>query len=646
MKKYILLLAVALGMVSCDFLDREPLDFGSEDSYYRTVDDIRIAVNDFYDILPKNNSLWGGLYSQDVQSDNQCSTGLQNIFYRGEKKTVKVGSSCEWNFSNLRGINFFINKTEENYDNISGNKDYINHYLGEGYFFRAYDYYRLLRNYGDVPMLTSVLGDDKDELTTASMRYPRNEVARFILKDLDKAVSLLLEKAPESGRVTRDAAWALKSRVALYEATWEKYHAGTCFVPGNSKWPGASTWKDFKFAAGSAEAEIQWFLDQAIEASQVVADNHPLDADYQAMFNTAVPFGDNSEVVLARYYMNGVISHSCSAFLRAGGGCGLTRAAVNSFLMTNGLPIYAEGSGYQGDEVSYYEFQNRDKRLTGSVRPAGRLINTTLVDGKYVNDTIYYWKPYIYMSGNEKSTTGYELKKWLSDDPAQRVQYSCTTSVPLFRSAEARLNYMEAYYERHGNLDGKCQQYWAELRRRSGVDVDYQKTIAATNLEEENDLAVWSRSTAVDKTLYNIRRERRCELIAEGLRLDDLKRWRSLDMMNGEGNVGENKGLYTGYQPEGFNLWTEMYKMYSSKEIDETVVSQKNISKYLHPLQVSSTSAAYEGYNFPKQHYLEPIPISEFLLTVDGATGVSTIYQNPGWPSNADGTADYSYDCD
>ena len=643
--KYIILLAATLGLASCDFLDREPLDFGSEDSYYRTVDDIRIAVNDFYEILPTNSSLWGGLYTQQLRSDNPCTAGAQNLFYRGEKKTVKIESS-QWNFSNLRGINFFINKTEERIEAIVGNRDYVNHYLGEGYFFRAYDYFRLLRNYGDAPILTTVLGDDKAELTAASVRSPRNEVARFILSDLDKAISLLMEKAPESGRITRDAAWALKSRVALYEATWEKYHAGTCFVPGNSKWPGAATWPGFQFKAGSAEAEIEWLLDQAIEASQIVADAHALDADYASMFNSAGTFGDDDEVILARYYLNGVLSHSCSAFLRSGGGCGLTRAAVNSFLMANGLPIYADGSGYHGDEVSYYEFQDRDTRLTSSVRPGGRLINTTQVDGKYVNDTIYYWKPYIYMSGNEKSTTGYELKKWLSDDAAQRIQYSCTTAVPLFRSAEARLNYLEAYYERHHSLDAKCAQYWGELRSRAGVSTDYAKTIAATDLTKENDLAVWSRSQEVDATLYNIRRERRCELIAEGLRLDDLKRWRALDMMNGRGNVGENKDLYTGYQPEGFNLWTEMYKMYSSKEIDETVVSQSNISKYLHPLQVSSTSAAYEGYDFPKQHYLEPIPISEFLLTVDGATGASSIYQNPGWPQKADGTADYGYDCD
>ena len=68
--------------------------------------------------------------------------------------------------------------------------------------------------------------------------------------------------------------------------------------------------------------------------------------------------------------------------------------------------------------------------------------------------------------------------------------------------------------------------------------------------------------------------------------------------------------------------------------------------------EISSTSAAYQGYTFPKQHYLEPIPISEFLLTVssDGVTptsaGMSMLYQNPGWPVDADGPAVYSYDCD
>ena len=630
--KYILISAFALLTQSCnDFLEREPIDFGNENTFFQNAEELKYFVNNLYGMLPKNNELWGGLYTEDIVSDNQCSSSAQNLFYKGDKKTVQVGQSG-WNFSNIRALNFFINKVNSKIESgeFSESDPQINHYLGEAHFLRAYDYYRLLRSFGDVPVFTDVLPDDQSVLSAASQRKPRNEVARFILQELDKAASLMLTEEPEIGRITRDAANALKSRVALYEATWERYHAGTCFVPGNDKWPGAAVWPDFTFAAGSAEEEVNFFLDQAIAAAKAVAEARPvLNADYQAMFNSTDFNGH--EVILARYYLKGILTHSCSAFLRSGGGCNLTRAAVNTFLMDNGLPIYADQSGYRGDTVSYYEFMGRDPRLTESVRAAGRLINTTLVDGEYVNDTIYYYRPFIYNSGREKSTTGYELCKWLSDDAAQQKQYDCTTAVPILRAGECYLNYIEAYYERYGELDELAIQYWKALRRRAGISDDIEKTIAATDVNQENDLAIYSHGNTISPTLYNIRRERRCELIAEGLRLDDLKRWRSLDNM-------------VEYQPEGINLWDKMYEMYSAAQRDESIVSQSHVSKYIRPLQISSTSVAYDGYTFPKPHYLEPIPISEFLLVESNPTG--KLHQNPGWPDKVDGTADYSYNCD
>ena len=638
MKKYIYILSTIclMGMTSCDsFLEREPLDFGNEETYFKTADDLKIFVNDIYSILPKNVQLWGGLYSEDITSDNQCAVGAQSLFYKGDKKTVAVGNS-QWNFSNLRTINYYINKTESKIADgtINGEDAMVKHYLGEGYFFRAWDYFRLLRNFGDVPIVKEMVPDNQAVLTEKSKRAPRNEVARFILEDLDKAAGMLQQNAPESGRITRDAALALKSRVALYEGTWEKYHAGTCFVPGNAKWPGNSTWPNYQFPSGSAENEVNFFLEEAIKAAQIVADARSLDADYAGMFTNGDAFADNDEVILARYYKKGVIVHSCSAYLKGGGGCNLTRAAVNTYLMANGLPIYAENSGYQGDRTSWHEVQGRDNRLAQTIRPAGFIKETKMVDGKNVNDTIYYYKPNIGLSNAwEKATTGYELEKWVSKDEAQRKQDQCTTAVPLLRAAECYLDYIEAYYERYGNLGGNCDRYWKALRQRAGVDADYNKSIAATDLEQENDLAVWSRGQKVDNTLYSIRRERRSELMAEGLRLNDLKRWRTLDNM-------------IDYQPEGINFWEEVFNMYSAKERDENMVSQKSVSTYVRPLQINATSAAYSGYTFPKQHYLEPIPISEFLLTGAGDASKSPLYQNPGWPRDADGTADYSYNCD
>lgn len=625
---------LAGSVASCNFLDREPMDFGDENAYYKTVDDLELAVNDFYQILPKMEYLWGGPYEDDNTSDNQCGNWPNNMFYPGDKKTVQQANS-EWKFVNLRGINFFINKTKEQMDAgaITGTKEFIDHYWGEGFFFRAYEHFRLLRNYGDAPILEVMLPDDEATLAQASKRRPRNEVARFIIEDLKRAEELMMENAPAEGRLSKDAARLLRARVALYEATWEKYHANTAFVPGNPKWVGASMYPDFQFKAGDAQKEIEYFLDQAIEAADLVASHRALDDDYIAMFNRLTPFSSNDEVILARYYQMGILSHSASNYLgRTGGGTGFTRALVNTFLMKNGLPIYADGSNYGGDTYMLDEMKDRDERLVNSVKIAGSDIETVQgPDGTLVNDTIYYYRPQLTLSGNEASPTGYELKKWVSNEPGQQEQGQGTSATPILRAAEAYLIYLEAYYERHGNLGGNCDRYWTELRRRAGVDTDYNKTIAATDLSKENDLAVYSKGIEVDKTLYNIRRERRCELLGEGMRLDDLKRWRALDNMKD-------------YQVEGMNLWDEMYKMYDNGALNG-VVSPSGVSNYIRPLQKTSTSVAYNGYNFPKPHYLEPIPISEFLLTVDGS-GSSTLYQNPGWPTKSDGIADYSYDCD
>lgn len=632
--KYIIMGAAALSLSSCDsFLDREPLDFGDENAYFRSDADYKLSVNSFYEYLPMNRQGFGGLYSEDVNSDNQASESYNSLFLRGEKRTVNISES-EWNFTKLRNINFFINKAKSTISTATGNEKLKYHYLGEGYFFRAWEYFRLLRNFGDLPIVTAMQTDNREELAANSARQPRNMVARFILSDLDSAAKYMQDYAPEAGRAAKGAAYALKARVALYEGSWERYHAGSCFVPGTANWTGKDAHPGFKFPAGSAEAEVNYFLKQAYKAAEQAVALHPAVttmADYFKLFNATEAMPVNNEAILVRYYGNGGATHSCSAYLR--GACGVTRAMVNTFLMADGTPIYAS-KNYLGDKVGYNEIQGRDQRLQQGIRPAGSLINTKYdpAAGKNVNDTTYYYRPAIYSGGKDKSTTGYELIKWLNEDVKQRTQYGCTTAVPLLRSSECMLVYLEAYYMRHGKLDATCDTYWRALRTRAGVDPDYNKTIKATDLSKENDLGIYSRGKEVDVTLYNIRRERRCEMMAEGIRLDDLKRWRSLDNM-------------VNYQVEGFNLWEEAYKMYDAgQQLAPGQVSQKSVSNYLRPLQVLGTSPAYGGYNFPKQHYLEPIPVSEFLLTV--VNGKSTLYQNPGWPSSGDGTADYSFNCD
>ena len=344
------------------------------------------------------------------------------------------------------------------------------------------------------------------------------------------------------------------------------------------------------------------------------------------MFNS-IDLSDKPEVILWRKYDIGLkIFHYVVSYLQAvypgGNGCGntgFTRSLVESYLMKNGLPIYAAGSGYKGDKTLTDVATDRDNRLRESMS----------ITGDQINPNNIFSRPGITIIAENKNTTGYCLRKGLNQDPNMGATLPSNTGCVIFRAAEAYLNYIEAHYVLNNSLDAKSIAYWKALRNRAGVDNDIQKTIAATDLSKENDFAVYSGDQQVDATLYNIRRERRSEFIAEGLRLDDLYRWRALDRMKD-------------YQVEGFNLWDEQYKLYDDLkpegEADEPNVSSSNSSKYLRPYQIHRNNKAFNGYTFMKAHYLAPIAYDVIRLSTPEKGGdISTayIYQNPGWEVQA-----------
>lgn len=164
-------------------------------------------------------------------------------------------------------------------------------------------------------------------------------------------------------------------------------------------------------------------------------------------------------------------------------------------------------------------------------------------------------------------------------------------------------------------------------------------TVNATDLSEEGDWAVYSAGQQVSSLLYNIRRERRCELMQEGMRMDDLKSWRALDQLDGT------------WQPEGFNLWGSndwetKYAMAAENGNGEKLVydgsnksnvSSPQLSTYLRPHEILNvpTNLIYgKGYDWCQAHYLNPVAIKYFrdTATEPGDLSTSVIYQNPGWP--------------
>ena len=319
--------------------------------------------------------------------------------------------------------------------------------------------------------------------------------------------------------------------------------------------------------------------------------------------------------------------------------CGMTRALVESFVMDNGLPIYAAGSGYAGDDYLENVPKGRDDRLRLWLKLPGQkniLWNREAAVVGLLDEPPF---PLITQGNWIKYITGYTSRKGAVQDGNhyQPAQGQSWLPSPGFRSAEAMLNYMEACYEKNGSLDATADKYWRALRTRAGVDPDYNKTIAATEMTMEaatGNLAVWSGNSMVDPTLFNIRRERNSEMWGEDLRKYDIRRWRSLDGL-----------IDKPYHVEGFKIWGPMKNIYEAisplspenyrplvYDSSSATVSSPNNSLYLRPFQILTADLLYNGLQWKMAWYLAPIGLQRFTdLVPDGDISKSPLYQNPGW---------------
>jgi len=152
--------------------------------------------------------------------------------------------------------------------------------------------------------------------------------------------------------------------------------------------------------------------------------------------------------------------------------------------------------------------------------------------------------------------------------------------------------------------------------------------------EAKTDFGAYSAGAVLtDPVLYNIRRERRMEFLAEGLRMMDLRRWRSLDQL-----VGKPRHF------EGFKIWGPMQEQYEGLRYggdgtpNVSPPASAGGSDYLLPTAINPGSEIYKqgGHVWKMGHYLYPGAIEHFSITAaDGQTAAdSPIYQNPYWPTN------------
>ena len=656
LNKFLLLGVVSTGLLatSCeDFLDRAPITSITPEQYFKQDTELAAYTLNYYNSVLKSpiGGFNAGAINWDDETDNMVVGGGDIALYNHEW-LVSAGQTLD--FGTIRAINYFLQQAEakNKEGKISGDPAKVKHYIGEGYYMRASLHFDKLKSYGDFPYVDQVYVDDKAILQEASRRLPRNEVARKIIADLETAEGMLLSgTAFNKNRIGKELATLMKARVALFEATFLKYHKGTPRVPGEAGWPGAA----MSYNQGKTfniDAEIDYFLGVAMEASKEIADATTLTENsyviqperhqhtgwnpYFEMFSMPNP-APLSEVILWRDFDASLsITSGWLSYILEGGNNGMTKSYVDAFLMEDGLPIYAS-EDYQGDETIKQQVAGRDGRLQLFMFNEDMMLyNTESSDSTFS-------APGFFLMAEHRDLTGFRQRKHFTYDPKQSEKNSMgTDGFVEFRGAEAFLIYIEASYLKEEKINATADKYWRAIRTRAGVDPDYQKTISATKLELEPDWAKYSGSETVDLTLYNIRRERRCEFIGEGFRKDDLKRWRAYDgLLEG--------GEFHGYQPKGVNFWTSMYKheSYYDRTTGKSLIKEQgpgvdaNMSNssliYVYPYKLKEEgNQLWDGLKWQKAHYLSPLGIMDLSITAEDNTleGAQT-YQNPYWPTQA-----------
>ena len=600
LKKYIVLPVIALigwGMSGCssDFLDKYPLDEQTEATAFKTSDNFKTyawGLYEYFDGFPTDGGYTPANISSEYNTDNMiyANSGGESDYAYQLKKLPATSSS--WSFTYIRRVNIML----QNIDGSSMSDVDKDHWRSVGYFFRALRYFDMMVAYGDVPWIDKVLSDtDTEELYCE--RTPRDEVAKHILEDLQWAEEHIKEGGTGTNTLNVHVVRALISRFGLFEGTWRKYH-------------------------GLNDSET--YLRACADASEKLMGAYPsIMPNYDDLYNSEELVG-KAGVILAKQYETDMVTHSITRVIRSSAWyVDLTKDAVDSYLCSDGRPV-STSKVYEGDKDLNAQFRHRDRRLYWTVVPpykvkltgaagtsfgwehtgvagdreyidfmeeiGGSATGKSLPVSNFVGYQVAgfpHFRNYPNGQGFLVTHLGFYFWKYYNRHVDNMALRSSTVDYLLFGIEEVMLNYAEAKFELGEFSQSVADATINKLRVRA--------VIPAMNVSEIDASFDLDRDRSVDPVLWEIRRERRIELMGDGFRFRDLKRWK--------------KGEYVNKQPLG--AWVKS-------------------SDYGGKLNI--LGGADEGYSilFAKpsgwleKYYLEPIPTQEIALN-------PKLKQNPGW---------------
>ncbi len=563
-KAYLLgLVGLTLAMASCDdMLDVTPRDkFTNDPSFWNNATQVENYTNSMYgNFSGYGYSGTGGSFYFSTLTDDQVNREFENWAF-----TSVPQSSSSWSspFTEIRRCNYLLEGMTSSTlaDNVKAK------YMAIARLSRAYNYYLLVKRYGDVQWQDHVVLSTDDEYVSGE-RTDRDVVMDKVLEDLDYAIGNIGNGNKVSW--SKDMALAMKSEICLYEGTYCKYR----------------TQADNGKAANVTRA--QTYLNECVSASQQLMEGgYNLTANYGEIYN-ALSLTGNSEVIFCRHYEKDVLGHSTVDYTSGSTAqSGISKDAIDAFLFTDGKPRATTGLDTDDAPELINGKYNLDKMLSVRDKRLGVLIDHTLAfkgHGNARGDL-----------AEMTSSTAYTIAKYYTDkmgDPSATSQiYYCNnigtgyTDAPIYWLAQIYLNFAEAKAELGNITQSDLDNSVNKLQQRAGLP--------GLTLNPEADPA---NNHGVSSLIWEIRRARRCELMTDGNRYWDLVRWHQLDKLDTSKYPSIVRGANLASVPD------------CEVALD---------GGYVVPWTAQRT--------FDKKYYFYPIPNNQISNSHDGTA------QNPGW---------------
>lgn len=549
------------------------------------------------DVRSRSTEEIGGTINNIINPNRTLQLATEADAYYGSALPASVTNNP---YTRIRNATFLIEKIDgvgqalpETFRNTS---------KGQMFFFRALQYFELVRIYGGVPIVTNVQNASSVDETIKLPRAKTSEVFDQIIKDFDSAAILLPMRwasgGTDYGRFTAAGALAMKSRVLLTAASplfntdWDN--------PGNAKWQKALT------AGLAAETALSGngygnSINSAKDWAEVTFKNDNA-FNAEALMVVLLSSTTTSSAGINSSWENSIRPRDHGG---SGNGISAPKGMLDLFPLANGLrPTTANGY------VDTFFFQNRDPRFyrtfafSGSKWPLKNNANKTT--------WLYRWRPSatgaaVYYGNNQTSSPAVVRKMSNTRDADSAIGLAFSgTDIFEYRYGELLLNIAECYAATGNTV--KAVEYLGKIRARVGIP--------SANNYGIGTLA--TRHEAIEACLY----ERRIELAYEGKRFWDIHRW----MLYGD-DAGDNTNAKLGIPLiNGTNRTGYYWQAKTFTSSDPLTAADRNIS-----IDPDAFGTAAFNAEIAK---LKALYTSKFVMTPldqamdrDGTTAVNILFR-------------------